>query len=133
MYSLDTNVCIRIINGRSIQLRQKLLAHSVNDIAVCSVVRAELFYGAAKSQTPEATRRKQDLFLQPFASLPFDDSAADVYGQIRAELERRGTSIGPMDLTIAAIALANNLTLVTNNLREFSKIPQLLVEDWESL
>ncbi len=128
---LDTNICIRIINGRSVSARERLLSHSAHEIVVCSVVRAELFYGAAKSQTPEATRRKQDLFLQPFATLAFDDFAANTYGRIRAHLEQEGTPIGPLDLQIAAIVLTHNLTLVTHNTREFSRIPHLQLEDWE--
>jgi tRNA(fMet)-specific endonuclease VapC len=132
-YLLDTNVCIRIINGRSVIARQKLLGHSVEQIIVCSVVRAELFYGASKSQTPEATRRKQDLFLRPFASLSFDDFAADTYGRIRADLEKNGMPIGPLDLQIAAIALTHRLTLVTHNIREFSRVPHLQLEDWETV
>lgn len=131
-YLLDTNVCIRIINGRSVLARQKLLSHPADEIIVCSIVRAELFYGASKSQTPEATLRKQSLFLMPFASLPFDDAAATMYGKIRAELEQAGTPIGPLDLQIAAIALAHQLTLVTHNTREFSRIPHLQLEDWET-
>lgn len=130
-YLLDTNVCIRMINGRSALARQKLLSHPVEEIIVCSIVRAELFYGASKSKTPEATERKQALFLMPFASLPFDDAAAKTYGKIRAELERVGTPIGPLDLQIAAIALMHQLTLVTHNTREFNRIPQLQLEDWE--
>jgi tRNA(fMet)-specific endonuclease VapC len=131
-YLLDTNVCIRIINGRSAVARQKLLSRPVEQIIVCSVVRAELFYGASKSQTPEATRRKQDLFLSPFASLSFDDFAANTYGRIRADLEQNGIPIGPLDMQIAAIALTHHLTLVTHNIREFSRIPHLQLEDWEN-
>ena len=128
-YLLDKNVCIRIINGRSVLARQKLLSHPADEIIVCSIVRAELFYGASKSRTPEATQRKQALVLIPFASLPFDDAAAAMYGKIRAELEQAGTPIGPLDLQIAAIALAHQLTLVTHNTREFSRIPHLQLED----
>jgi len=131
-YLLDTNVCIRVINKRSMVARTKLLTHATDDIVVCSIVRAELFYGAAKSQTPEATRRKQNVFLQPYATLPFDDLAADTYGRIRTQLEQAGTPIGPLDMQIAAIALAHGLTLVTHNTREFSRVPRLLLEDWET-
>ena len=130
-YSLDTNVCIRIINRRSIAARNKLLTVAPEDIVVCSIVRAELFYGSAKSQTPEATRRKQNIFLDPFLTLPFDNRVADVYGRIRSQLERAGTLIGPLDMQIAAIALAHNLILVTHNTREFGRVPGLMLEDWE--
>lgn len=130
-YSLDTNVCIRIINNRSPEARTNLLVHSPDDIVVCSIVRAELFYGAAKSQTPEATRRKQEVFLRLFATLPFDDEVAVTYGKIRAHLEQAGTPIGPLDMQIAAIAVTHGLTLVTHNIREFSRVADLLLEDWE--
>ncbi|MDQ7025626.1 MAG: type II toxin-antitoxin system VapC family toxin [Anaerolineae bacterium] len=131
-YLLDTNICIRIINGRSHTARTKLLNVSTKDVVVCSIVRAELFYGAAKSQTQQATRRKQDLFLKPFATLPFDDLAADIYGGIRAQLEKKGTPIGPLDMQIAAIAMAHELILVTHNTREFNRVTGLNLEDWES-
>lgn len=130
-YMLDTNVCIRIINRRSVAARTKLLSFSAVDIAVCSIVRAELFYGAAKSKTPEATLQKLTLFLFPFATLPFDDQAAVIYGQVRAQLEQTGIPIGPLDFQIASIALAHGLTLVTHNIREFDRVPGLQLEDWE--
>ena len=84
-----------------------------------------------KSNDPAQTRAKQQAFLVQFVSLPFDDDAAEVYAIIRARLEAQGTPIGPYDLQIAAIALANNLILVTHNTREFSRVPGLLLEDWE--
>lgn len=90
-YSLDTNTCIRYINGRSPGVRAKLPTIPTHEVIVCSVVRAELFYGAAKSQVPALSRQKQDQFLHPYATLSFDDLAADTYGQIRAQLERAGT------------------------------------------
>jgi tRNA(fMet)-specific endonuclease VapC len=131
-YLLDTNVCIRIINRRSETARKKLLSVKAGDVVVCSIVRAELWYGSAKSQTPEATRRKQNLFLKPFRTLPFDDVAAASYATIRADLERQGTPIGALDMQIAAIAVANNMILVTNNTRELSRVQGLKLEDWES-
>jgi tRNA(fMet)-specific endonuclease VapC len=131
-YSLDTNICIRYINGRSPGILAKLPTIPTNDIIVCSVVRAELFYGSSKSQTPETTRQKQERFLAPYATLPFDDLAADTYGRIRAQLERAGTPIGPLDMQIAAITLAYGLTLVTHNTREFSRVQGLMLEDWET-
>ena len=131
IYNLDTNTCIRIINGRSAEARSRLLRVPTTDVTVGSVVRAELRYGAAKSQTPQRTREKQDIFLRPFASVPFDDRAAEAYGRIRAELERVGTPIGPLDMLIAAIALANGLILVTHNIREFSRVTGLKYEDWQ--
>lgn len=130
-YLLDTNTCIRYINGRSKGVLAKLPTVPVTDVIVCSVVRGELWYGAAKSNNPARTRQKQNLFLQPYATLPFDDKAAEVYAQVRADLESRGTPIGPLDTQIAAIALAHNLIVVTHNIREFSRVQGLQIEDWE--
>ena len=96
-------------------------------------MKAELFYGAKKSQNPERSLEKQLLFVSRFISLPFDDKAAEEYGHIRAHLERNGAPIGPNDLMIAAIALANEVVLVTNNVREFRRIDRLVIENWESV
>lgn len=96
-----------------------------------SIVRAELAYGAAKSRTPDASAAKQQRFLRPYATLPFDDAAAVAFGQIRAALEAAGTPIGPYDLQIAAIALAHGLIVVTHNTREFGRVAGLLLEDWD--
>ncbi|MBC7813991.1 MAG: type II toxin-antitoxin system VapC family toxin [Burkholderiales bacterium] len=130
-YLLDTNTCIRHLNQRSAAITQRLGAISEAEIVLCSVVKAELYTGAMKSQTPEQTFAKQRAFTERYASLPFDDDAALVYGRIRAMLEKAGTPIGPNDLMIAAIALANDLILVTSNTREFSRIAELQLEDWQ--
>ena len=130
-YSLDTNTCIRYINGRAPLLRQKIPTIPAQDIIVCSIVRAELAYGVGKSQTPEASAAKQQRFLKPFASLPFDDAAAQEFGRIRATLEKLGKPIGAYDMQIAAIAVVHNLILVTHNTREFNRITWLQIEDWE--
>ena len=130
-YSLDTNTCIRYINGRSDAIRQKLPTVPARDIVVCSIVRGELAYGAAKSQTPEESAAKQARFLKPYGTLPFDDAAALAYGHIRAHLEKAGTPIGPYDMQIAAIAVGHSLIVVTHNTQEFGRIPWLMVEDWE--
>lgn len=129
---LDTNACIRYLNARSERLRQRLDATSPDEITVCSIVEAELFFGAAKSQSPEKSLSAQRIFLEKFRSLPFDTDAALQYGQIRADLERGGTPIGANDLLIAAIALADALTLITHITREFSAVRGLSIEDWES-
>lgn len=130
-YSLDTNTCIRYLNRRSDALRQKLPTIPAWEIVVCSVVRGELAYGAAKSQTPEQTAAKQRQFLEPYTTVTYDDQAAVVFGRIRAELEKAGTPIGPYDLQIAAIALVHSLIVVTHNTREFGRIAGLQIEDWE--
>lgn len=130
-YLLDTNTCIRHLNRRSESIIRKLASLVPEDIAVCSVVKAELFYGARKSNQPERTLARQQLFLNRFTSLPFDDRAAEIYGSVRVQLEARGTPISPNDLMIAAIAVANGLILVTNNVREFSRVDGLQLDDWE--
>lgn len=130
-YLLDTNTCIRLINRRSLELRQRILTIPINDIAVCSIVKAELFTGSAKSQTPATTLAKQQKFLQPFQSLSFGDVEAAAYATLRAQLEKAGTPIGPLDMLIAAIAVANSLILVTHNTAEFKRVSGLQIEDWE--
>ena len=132
IYLLDTNTCIKYLTGRSEPIRQRLEATRPQDIVVCSVVKAELFYGAMKSQNPGANFAKQRQFLKRFVSLPFDDSAAEAYGRLRARLERLGQVIGPNDLLIAAIAVAHHVTLVTNNTREFQRVDNLPLDDWEA-
>lgn len=131
-YLLDTNTCIRHLNQRSATITARLHATQDSDIAVCSVVKGELFLGAMKSQSPETTMLKQQAFVERFISLPFDDAAALHYARIRADLEIAGTPIGSNDLMIASIALAHDLVLVTHNVREFSRITDLKIEDWET-
>jgi tRNA(fMet)-specific endonuclease VapC len=131
-YLLDTNTCIRLINRRSTLLRQRILAIPADEIVVCSIVKAELFTGSAKSQTPTLTLTKQQQFLHPFKSLPFGNIEAAIYGTIRAQLEKAGTPIGSLDTLIAAIAMAHNLILVTHNTGEFSRVAGLQIEDWET-
>ena len=130
-YLLDTNVCVVYVNGRSRAVRQRLQAADLEEVAVCSVVKTELFYGAMRSNNPARTLQRQQRFLQIFESLPFDDLSAEIAARIRAQLAVSGTPIGSNDLLIAAIALANNLMIVTHNTREFSRVPGLRIDDWE--
>ena len=132
-YLLDTNTCIRYLNGRAPAIRQRLAAVRRDDVMVCSPVKAEMFYGAARSNDPPRSLQRQQAFLDRFASLPFDDRAAQVYGGIRADLAALGTPIGANDLLIAAIALAYNVTLVTHNIGEFGRVAGLLLDDWEAV
>lgn len=99
---------------------------------MCSVVKAELVYGALRSNNPAANCDRVSEFARPYRSLLFDDAAAERFAAVRRELERGGATIGPYDLQIAAIALVNACTLVTHNTQEFGRIPSLLLEDWES-
>ena len=130
-YLLDSNTCIVYLKQADSGVRRRLERQSPQDIVVCSVVKAELFYGAKKSKKAEENLAKQRKFFSHFLSLPFDDAGAEIYGDIRADLETKGTPIGAYDLQIAAIALANSLILVTHNTREFSRIRDLMIEDWE--
>ena len=131
IYLLDTNACIAYLNRPMSRIRQRLEVTPPEDVAVCSVVKGELFYGAMRSNNRERTLAIQQEFLNQFISLPFDDTATIIYARIRAELAALGTPIGPYDLQIAAIAIANNLILVTHNTGEFSRVQGLRIEDWE--
>ncbi|QNH57661.1 type II toxin-antitoxin system tRNA(fMet)-specific endonuclease VapC [Limnospira indica] len=129
-FLLDTNSCIIYLRGKNLALKKRLEFYR-KEVAVCSVVKAELFYGSMKSANPEKNLRLQTEFLSQFISLPFDDVAANLFGIIRSQLEFKGTPIGSYDLQIAAISLAHHLTLVTHNVREFSRVEGLQWEDWE--
>lgn len=131
MYLLDTNACIRLLNKTSIPLIHRLQQHDPSEIRLCSVVKAELFYGARRSEKAAENLRTLQRFFAPFICLPFDDRCAEHYGIVRADLARAGTPIGPNDLMIAATAIANDLTLITHNTREFTRVVGLQIEDWE--
>jgi tRNA(fMet)-specific endonuclease VapC len=131
-YLLDSNTCIVYLKQADSRVKRRLEMVLPQEIVVCSVVKAELFYGAKKSKKTEENLAKQRKFFSYFLSLPFDDAASEIYGDIRADLETKGTPIGAYDLQIAAIAMANNLILVTHNTREFSRIQGLMIEDWEA-
>ena len=132
MYLLDTNVCIHVLNERHPTLLRHFRETSPTDIALCSVVKAELLYGARRSQRVEANLQCLDRFFAPLTSLPFDDRCADEYGRIRADLVRQGTPVGPNDLMIAATALAHDTILITHNTDEFARITGLRLQDWEA-
>jgi tRNA(fMet)-specific endonuclease VapC len=131
IYLLDTNVCIALMRGKKPQVTARFTSRSPNDLSVASVVVGELLTGAVRSHSPVSETAKVDTFLTPFLCLPFDLDAARRYAEIRADLEKRGLPISDADLMIAAIALVHGLTLVTNNTREFSRVPGLSLEDWE--
>jgi len=130
-YLLDTNTCIIYLNGRSTNIKNNFLLHNPSDIFLCSIVKAELLYGAMKSQKKYENIEKLKIFFERFESLSFDDNASMIYGRIRANLEKSGNIIGPNDLLIASIALAYNMTLVTNNTKEFKRVENLEIEDWK--
>jgi tRNA(fMet)-specific endonuclease VapC len=131
IYLLDTNVCVHLLNEKHPNILQHFCQHIPADIALCSVVKAELLYGARRGQRAEANLRLLKTFFAPLQSLPFDDECAEKYGQIHADLLSQGKPIGPNDTMIAATALAHNATLITHNTREFSRVAGLRIEDWE--
>lgn len=126
---LDTNIWIALAKGEPGPIA-RLRKLDPAEIAVCSVVRAELMFGARKSRRVEENLRGFRDLLAPFASLPFDDRAAEHYGMVRASLEGAGTPIGANDLLIASIALAHDCLLVTRNSREFERVAGLRLEAW---
>ena len=126
---LDTNICIYIIKGADQLLRQRLQAHR-DDVCISAISLAELEYGVAKSAKKEANRQRLDAFLEDLPVLPFENEPARDYGDIKVGLFGAGTPIGPLDLLIAAHARALGVTLVTNNRREFDRVPGLSVENW---
>ena len=132
MYLLDTNACIRILNGTSPSLVDHLRAVPRSLVRLSSVVKAELLYGARKSTRIAENLRLLERFFDTIASLPFDDRCAEEYGVLREELDRAGTPIGANDLLIAATARVHRAILVTHNVREFSRVAELRLEDWES-
>ena len=128
----DTNACITLLRQKHPALIDRWRATKASDIVLCSIVVYELRHGAERAANPAAEHAKVGVFLSAFASLPFDDRCAARCAQIRFELERTGMRIGPHDLQIAAIAAENGLTLITHNVREFSRVPSLKLEDWEA-
>ena len=129
-YYLDTNICVYFLKGLYPALLSKILSLHPSDIKIPAIVKAELFYGAEKSAKREENIQKITAFLSPFEIAPFGNSAAIYYSQIRSSLEKSGSLIGPNDLLIAATTLAENGILVTNNTKEFSRIPELRIENW---
>jgi len=132
IYLLDTNACISYLNNPRSPVRYQLERLDPTSVFVCSVVKAELYFGVMNSRRPHQNRDKLETFLQQFGSFPFDDAAALLYVEIRAKLSQVGRVIGPYDLQIAAIALAKGLILVTHNTEEFSRVDGLKLEDWEA-
>ena len=127
---LDTNVCIAVIRRRPESALRRLRGKQVGQVGLSTITLAELEFGAAKSQQPAKARAALREFLLPLEVVTFDEAAADAYGTVRAAMEKKGRPIGPLDTLIAAHALALGTVLVTNNTREFRRVPGLSVEDW---
>ena len=130
MKLLDTDICIHLLNARDPALLQRFCSHSPSELALCSVVRAELLWGARRSGRVDENLKRVRLFAEPLRSLAFDDDCAEHYAVIRADLAARGTPIGPNDTLISAIAVTHGAILVTRNQREFLRVEELKLEIW---
>jgi len=129
-FLLDTNICIYIIKQKPAKVLEKFKRLHPSDVGISSITLAELEYGIAKSQQSEKNRIALNQFLITLEIVKFDEKASNIYGGVRAELERKGLVIGAMDMLIAAHAISLDLILVTNNVKEFSRIPNLRLENW---
>jgi tRNA(fMet)-specific endonuclease VapC len=129
-YLLDSDICIEALRRRSESLLRHLRLHSPDEIAVSVITEAELRFGAVNSASPECNEAAADAFLRPFSILTFARECVPTYARLRLALERAGTRIGALDMLIATQAVALGLTVVTNNLREFRRVPGLRVENW---
>lgn len=129
-FLLDTNICIYIMKQRPESVLQRFRVMNQNDLGLSIVTVAELEYGVAKSQNPALNRSRLDNFRRPFQVVGLSDEDVRVFGEIRADLEQRGTPIGAYDLLIAAQAKSRDLVLVTNNMREFERVSGLRLENW---
>jgi tRNA(fMet)-specific endonuclease VapC len=130
LFLLDTNICIYVLNKKAPAATARLLNTPLDQLGTTSSTAAELRYGAARSARSVENLARVEAFLTPFDVLPFDDAAARIFAPLKAELAARGEMIGPMDVLIAAIALARGATVVTNNTREFRRVRGLAIEDW---
>ena len=129
-YMLDTNICIYAIKHKPEKVFQKLQTVDPQDVCVSSVTYAELVHGVEKSAAVEKNRLALSMLLANIEILDFDVDAADCYGKIRANLEKKGTPIEPLDMMIAGHAMSMGYTVVTNNVKEFSRVPDLKIENW---
>ncbi len=127
---LDTNICIYIIKNKPQNVREKLKEFDVGDLVLSSITVSELYYGVYKSEYMEKNLLALEHFLKPFDILEYDIKASVAYGKIRADLEKRGQIIGGLDMMIAAHALSCNMTLVTNNTKEFKRVKELKLDNW---
>ena len=129
-YMLDTNICIYAIKSRPASVLRRLRANMERGLSISAITLGELRHGVEKSACPAKNERALLQFLSILEVLPFGDDAASEYGRIRAFLQKRGTPIGPLDTLIAAHAKSEDMTLVTNNVREFMRVPDLNIENW---
>lgn len=129
-YMLDTNICIFAMKKKSDNIIRNIITHDPDELCISSITYAELVHGVEKSQAVDKNRMALTLFLSNISIIPFGDKAAEMYGEVRAKLESKGTPIGPMDMLIAAHAKSMECIMVTNNMREFQRVEGLALEDW---
>ena len=129
-FMLDTNICIYIIKKHPESVLKRFESLKVGELCISSITLAEMMYGVEKSQHHVKNRKALEEFILPLDVTPFDDAAARCYGKIRTLLEKKGTPIGAFDLMIASHAQCLNKVLVTNNVKEFVRIPELVIENW---
>lgn len=129
-YLLDTNICIALIRHRNPNVLARLSACTPGDVGISTITLSELTFGVEKSARPTQNRVALAAFCAALEIYPYSESAASAYGEIRAQLERTGQPIGPLDTLIAAHGLSLDATVVTNNEREFRRVPELKVENW---
>jgi len=130
IYYLDSNICVYFLKGLYPSIMEIIQNINPNNIKIPSIVKAELLYGAEKSQQKAKNLSNINRFLEPFEIIPFDDDCSIVYSKIRSSMELKGTIIGPNDYIIASTVLAKNGILVTNNTKEFKRVKNLKIENW---
>ena len=130
MYMLDTNTCVYLMSSKHPDLARKIASIPVEDICISTITQAELEFGVSKSHSIVKNAQALAKFISTISVIGFDTEAAEAYGVIRADLERKGNTIGHMDLLIAAHAKSQGYIIVTNNIREFSRVDGLVIENW---
>ena len=129
-FMLDTNICIYIIKRKPSNVIERFIQTEISQIGISSITLSELSYGVSKSSKPEQNQLALAQFIAPLEIMPYGDEAAQYYGDLRTHLEKQGTPIGSLDMLIAAHALSIGCTLVTNNEKEFIRIPNLKIDNW---
>lgn len=129
-FMLDTNTCIYIIKRKPPNVIERFKKIGISQVGISSITLSELLYGVSKSSKPEQNQMALAQFVAPLEILPYGDDAAQYYGNLRAHLEKQGTPIGSLDMLIAAHALSIDCILVTNNEKEFNRIPSLKIDNW---
>ena len=130
MYMLDSDTCINCMRGKNLEVFNRIISLTPANFKIPAIVLAELWFGVAHSSSKEANASILEVFLHDFSIAPFDERCAKTYSKIREHLSKKGMLIGPNDMLIAATAIANDATLVSCNIREFSRVPNLSIESW---